>query len=680
MKTGTVAPAELVLGASTARRSVRFGAHRFDAARGSLLHGDREVHLAAKTYQVLLVFLERPGELISKEELFSRLWPDTLVEENNLSQQIAALRRALAEGDPDTPYVETVPRRGYRFAAPVVPVGDDGGSVPGPPAFDRAPEAPRDASTEPIPPTGEAPSRRLSLGAWAGALAIAGVAATLLAGSWYARASATSEADPLAGVRSIAVLPLRALDEQPGGASLGVGLADALITRFGQEDDGRELAVRPTAAVLRFEGGAADPHAAARELRVDAVLDGSFQRAAGRTRVSLQLVGRRDGETLWSTRFEVDGVEPFTIEDALAEHVAARLSGGLARARGPRAWKRREVDPEAYAAYLEGRYHWNRRTPEELADAARLFERSISIDPTFARGYAGLADAYNLVGDHRRGEAAARRALELDPELAEAHAALGNVWLFHSWNATEAERELRRAIALHPSYATAHHWLAYVHLSQGRFAPAIESIERARELDPLSLILQVDYGQILHFAGRTDEGLREIQEALRLDPTFAAAYQQVAQLHLSRGRFVDALRATTIWRRLGGRAETTSGARAAGDNHARLPEDEAERDAALELLASARAQHARGERAACHALSQLASLLGDPETALVELGHLVDAREGVAILFGVDPLFRPLRDTPEFGALLGRIWGNGPTSSGPPPAAIPAQTETVDLE
>ena len=662
------------------RGSVRFGAHRLDAARGAVLHGGREVHLAAKTYQMLQVFLERPGALLSKEELFSRLWPDTVVEENNLSQQIASLRRALAEGDPDTAYIETAPRRGYRFVAPVVPVRDDGGSVPGPPASDWAPGAPRDSTVEPSAPTYRAPPRRLSLGAWAGALAIAGLAAMLLAGSWYARASVTTEADSLAGVRSIAVLPLRALDEEPGGATLGVGLADALITRFGQEDDGREIAVRPTAAVLRFEGGAADPHAAARELRVDAVLDGSFQRAAGRTRVSLQLLGRGDGETLWSTRFEVEGVEPFTIEDALAEHVAARLTGGLARARRPRAWKRRDVDPEAYAAYLEGRYHWNRRTPGELADAARLFERSISLDPTFARGYAGLADAYNLVGDHRRGEAAARRALELDPELAEAHAALGNVWLFHSWNAAEAERELRRAIALHPSYATAHHWLAYVHLSQGRFAPAIESIERARELDPLSLILQVDYGQILHFAGRTDEGLREIEEALRVDPTFAAGHQQVAQIHLSRGRFVDALRATTTWRRLGGQVEATSGARAAEDDHARLPEDKAERDAALELLASARGQHAHGERAACHAVAQLASLLGDPETTLVELGHLVDAREGVAILFGVDPLFRPLRDMPEFGALLARIWGSGPTPRSLSPAALGAQPETTDLE
>jgi DNA-binding winged helix-turn-helix (wHTH) protein/Tfp pilus assembly protein PilF len=500
-------------------RSVEFGRHRLDPARGAVLHGSREVHLPAKTYQALLIFLERPGELISKDELFTRLWPDAVVEENNLSQQIAALRRALAAGDPDGVYVETVPRRGYRFVAPVSAARAvrDGSDVDPPAMPAAAPGAVEDPAVSESTRGRLAPPRAVRVAGWAAVLVAFALALFLAGGGWRVGA----------------------------GGDVGAG------------------------------------------------------------------------------------------PEAVSEP-------------GMRARTSRPIDPDAQDAYLEGRWHWNRRTSAEVRTAARHFELAISIDPTFARAWAGLADAYNLVGDHRRGEAAARRALELDPLDAEAHAALGNVRLFHSWDPVEAERALERSIELAPTYATAHHWLAYAHLSQGHFDRAIESIERARALDALSWILQTDYAEILHFAGRNEDALREIRDALDHDPTFAQAHFVAAEIHLVEGRHDEALR------------ESGLGLTLAGVPPAALADD-ASGDPGGELLSWLRGLHAEaGGKVWCHHIAAVAAALGDEETSLLELEHALRDRTGALVLAAVRPAFRSLHGNPAFEALIDRVGASPP--------------------
>jgi tetratricopeptide (TPR) repeat protein len=452
--------------------------------------------------------------------------------------------------------------------------------------------------------------------------------------------------------RTVAVLPLRSLDGGDPEGLLGLALADALTTRLGYV---RGLAVRPTATVLRYwadrsrTGAIAevDPSTAGRALGVHDVLDGSFRRDGGKTRVTLQLVGVHDGLAHWSRQVEVGSVEPFAIEDALAGQVADGLGSRLAGDERARLSRPLRVDAEAHAAFLRGRHAWNRRTWDDLGRAVREFEQAIALDPGYGLAYAGLADAYNLRGDHRRGEAAALRALELDPDLAEAHAALGNVRLFSEWNLPEAEREFRRALALNPSYATAHQWLAYQNLAEGRSEEALASIERACDLDPLSSILETDRGEILWITGRVEEAWTVLTGVLQRDPGFLAAWQVRAEIRLSQGRLRDAIEE---WSHVPG---TTSVALAP------LPRDESEATDRLRAMVVASRDPSAGEwpiKVRAYHRAILHAALGETDHALAELEQAFAVGDGRMMLVRVEPVFAPLHGSPRFAALVARAF------------------------
>ena len=624
------------------KRGYAFGSFVLDLDRAVLERDGEEVAIPPKAFRALRLFLERPGELVTKEELIAALWPDTFVEENNLNQQIATLRRALGSGE----HVRTVPRRGFRFVTGVVPL----------------------AQPEPAqPPTADGsvvvagPSRATSVksvGRFGLAFAVVLLVVAAVAVAWRLDTTAPSSsgvANASFEIRTVAVLPLRSLDGNDPDGTLGTALADALTTRLGYV---RGLGVRPTAAVLRYladqteSGGAGgiDASRAGRELRVDAVLDGSFRRSGDQTRITLQLIGVRDGLAHWSRQVDVGSADPFDLEDALAEQVALGLASRLAGDERARLTSPQRVAPEAHAAFLLGRHAWNRRTNEDLLRAAREFERAIALDPGYALAYAGLADAYNLRGDHRRGEAAALRALELDPDLAEAHAALGNVKLFSEWNLPEAERELRRAVALNPSYATAHHWLAYRYLAEGRFDEALASIERARDLDPLSQILETDRGEVLYLAGQVEEAWTVLTGVLQRDPGFLPARQVRAEIQLSRGLLREAIEE---WSHVPG---TTSVALEP------LPRDESEATHLLRaMLVAAREQRAREQAIPVGAYHRavLHAVLGETDDAIAELEQALAAREGRFVLVRVEPVFASLRGSPRFVALVEHAFSSG---------------------
>ncbi len=514
-----------------------FGEFTVDAARRLLLKNGVAVPLTPKAFDTLAVLVAHRDRLVTKDELLRAVWPGTFVEENNLNQSISILRKALGERRTDHRYIVTAPGHGYRFVAEVQGItpqqaGGDQKAVHQPAA--------RSASRVPL-------TRAAAL--------VAAVLTLTAAMFLYVRGSSTRD-DPDDGAgapafRSIAVLPFKShsgASEGVGEEYLGVGMTDALITRLSHV---RALIVRPGSAVRSFGGPGQDPLQAGRALRVDAVLDGHMQRAGDQVSVQVRLLSTATGTVLWSDSLETTWTGLLGLEDQIAERVIGTLIPELgARARGTPA-VRETNDPEAYRAYLRGRYFWNKRTDEGLKSAVVEFNEAIRRDGGYARAYAGLADTYILwsvfgiapwseVGPKAR--AAALRALQMDEELAEAHTSLA----FIAWTAcaaNDAGRSFRRAIELSPGYATAHHWYSLYLKDLGRMDEAVAEIRKAEELDPLSLVINADVALVLFYARRYDEAIQQSARTLELDPTFALAHYYQGFAYERKGMYADALRA-----------------------------------------------------------------------------------------------------------------------------------------
>ena len=427
-----------------------FGEYRLDASRRLLLRNGAAVPLNPKAFDTLALLVANRDKLLTKEEILRTVWPGTFVEENNLNQSISILRKALGEGRTDHRYIVTAPGHGYRFVAPVHEITSD------------QPDA---AGTSIAQQPAGKPVTRRALGSRPAAV-IVSVVLTIAAGViLYVRGSATREG-VVPRVRTIAVLPFKSSGAASGHVAedyLGIGMADALITRLGRVS---ELIVRPSGAVRSFGGPGQDPLRAGRELQVDVVLEGNIQRSGERVSVNVRLLSTSTGTSIWSDSLDTTWTEMLVIEDRIAERVVESLLPDRNPREREKDATRETKDPDAYLAYLRGRYFWNKRTEDSLKSAVVEFEEAIRRDGGYARAYAGLADTYILWSSFSiapwsevgpRARSAALRALQLNEQLAEAHTSLAFIeWIDCAWN--DAGKSFRRAIELSPSYATAHHW------------------------------------------------------------------------------------------------------------------------------------------------------------------------------------------------------------------------------
>jgi DNA-binding winged helix-turn-helix (wHTH) protein/TolB-like protein len=605
--------------ALAARRLFRFGPFRLDVDRRLLLRGSEIVPLRPRVFDTLVVLTERAGQIVTKEELLDAVWPDTVVEENNLSQNVLALRRAL-EGD-DAVRIETVPRRGFRLIAEL--------------HEELAPPRPaRPAETAPAPMTASSgPARVRPLVA---AIVLAAAVLVTISIVWLRRTSS-----PSLGVRSIAVLPMRNL--APGGEDdyLGLGLADAVTTRLGYV---RRLLVRPTASVSAL-GGSGDPLAAGRRLGVDAVLAGQIQRSEGRVRVTAQLIGIRDGAEIWSETFDVKEANLFMLEDSVSEAVARALVSRLSPGEKQRLIRDRPTSADAYEAYLEGRFFWNQRSESGTRRARALFERAIAIDPRYAPAYAGLSDAlrYFSEGDDlARSREVALQALALDDTLAEAHTALANLSLFTDWDFDDAERRFRQALDLNPSYATAHQWYGYCFLVRGDLSGAAREVRRARETDPLSPSIRVDEALMNYYARRYDDANTELRGVLMTHPGYGQALQFLPMVLLMKGDWEGAKRVCAI-------PSTSENDWVSANCRAMVAAFSGNREAAMTSLASVRGP----ERWATAAV--IALVTGDRDGAIDRLEEGYRLRSATILLIGADPIFDGLHGDPRFEEILRRV-------------------------
>ena len=593
-----------------------------------LLRDGEPLALTPRAHATLLVFLRSPERLVAKEDLFAAVWAGLHVEENNLSQQISALRRTLGEG-----WIETVPRRGYRFVGTVR-------QLDGEAAVETAPDA-----TRPLPPPVQ--TTRAALPWWAGLLAVV-TGGTLAIAFGVQRARQAGEPP----IRSLAVLPFTASAPGDLAEPVGVGLAEAVGERLASAG---ALAVRPSSAV-RAVAGERDPILAARRLRADGVVTGSFRWEARRVRVDVRLVDVRDARLRWSGAVALAPSELPQLAEVVAASLAQHLGerdAGIALPPQPR----RPIDPAAYTAYLKGRWRWGRRTVADFVAATADFRAAIAHDPGYAAAHAGLADALLSGGRHAEARAAAAHALALDGSLAEPYATLGFLAWFEDRDGPAATAAFRRAIENNPSYATAYQWLAFVEVSHGRCAAARAAIGRAREVDPLSLIVATDEAHVDYYCGDTESAERKVRAVLRLDPNFAQAHNVLGAVLGEQGRFGEALRAIDEVERLSGSA------------------------LALRLLVHARegnpssvesdlaAVRRGGLPRQSFALACAMAWLGRDEEAWTSLQRAVAQREADVMLLGVEPYAAALRQDPRVRELLRRIGLGGDDRP-------PAQAET----
>ena len=526
-----------------------FGPFRLDLQEQRLLSEGKPVPLTPKSFQLLRVLVENPGRLLPKDELLKLVWPDSYVEEGNLSHHVFALRKALGDEKASAQYIETVPRRGYRFIAGVQEVKK---TVAREAPVVREPLADPSRAIErgSAPLTDAAPQisgvsvhhRRWPLGATASAVAILLTMTVIgVVGYRWRVGSVHSAASPAR--RQIAVLPFKPIVVTDRDESLEWGMAETLITRLGGVS---EIGVRPFSAVRRYGSLDQDPAAAGRALGVEAVLDGSMQRVGGRIRVTARLIRTIDGVPLWVRTFDENVSDIFALQDSISEQVVGSLIPELTAQARSRFGTRGTDDPDAYQLYLRGRYFWNRRTKESLKNAIDYFGLALAKDPEYALAYSGIADCYIIRHDlppHDRmpkARDAATKALQINPHLGEAHLSLARVKGYYEWDRTGAERELRKAIAIDSRSADAYRTLAIHLMWLRRFDEAENANRRAQDLDPLSVTVNKQAAWLAFHRGQYDNAIALYRSVLQLDPHFPQAQREIGLAYLQAGRYQEA--------------------------------------------------------------------------------------------------------------------------------------------
>jgi DNA-binding winged helix-turn-helix (wHTH) protein/TolB-like protein len=646
------------------RGSYEFGPFRLDVAKRLLFRDGRPLTLTPRLFETLLVLVENNGRLVGKDELMTKLWPDTVVEEANLTVNVSALRKALGESTKEHRYIVTVPGRGYRFVADVKEGREEEPrSMPemklGAQTFieEQTANFEADKSTpwlsEPAPARASnfVHSHKILLGSLLLAVTFA-----LVCYLWLS--SRHTKGDAGAGFKSIAVLPFRILNGSDNGRDtdeyLGIGMTDALITRLSGL---KRVSVRPTSAVLKYNRAGVDPVTSGRELEVDAVLEGSIRKAGDTVRVTVQLVSVQSGAQLWASKFDEKASDVFTVEDRVSARVSEALTLNLTGDEKKRLAKRYTENTEAYQAYLRGRYFWAKDRPDMLRKAIEYFEQAIKIDSDYALAYSGLADSYSGLGNVRVGvqppnevmpqaKAAALKALELDEALAEAHASLASIRMRYDLDWSSAEKEYKRAIELNPTDARMHQWYASLLSARGRHDEAIAEIERAKELDPVSVVINSISGMLLFHARRYDEAATVFSKTLEMDPTYGHARGYLAAVYEQKGMFQQAIEAFKK------NAETNREMNLQPLGHAyALAGKRAEAVAILDELKKLSKQR----YVPAYFMAVVYTGLNDKAQAIEWLEKGYQERSGGLIFINVDPRFDVLRSESRFQDLLRRM-------------------------
>jgi TolB-like protein/DNA-binding winged helix-turn-helix (wHTH) protein len=669
--------------ASTSAETVHFGVFELDLRAGELRKQGIRIRLQEQPLIILQTLLERPGEVVTREELQAKIWPQgTFVDfDHGLHSAIKRLRDALGDSADNPRFIETLSRRGYRFIAPV--------NMPQKPPQAGAYPVPVEVSPQTKGHNGiRRPGRELIF-IFAGAGFLAVVALAFLFNVAGTRSIILGK--PLGPFRSLAVLPLANLSSDPSQDYFADEMTEELITQFSKLG---ELKVISRTSVMQYKGTRKSLPQIARELGVDAVVEGAVQLSGNRVRITAQLVDAATDKHLWAEDYDRDLSNVLVLQTDVARDIATKIEVQLTPQQQQQLTRHgHPVVPEAYESYLLGRYYWNKRTADGLQRAGTYFQKAIDKDPNFALAYTGLADYYaflTLLGGPEimpprqamaKAKAAAVKALELDDSLGEAHASLAHVLHNFDWNFPAAEREFKRAIELNSKYSIVHHWYAHYLMQVGRTSEALEEAKLAKELDPLYLFVNNGLARQYYLARQYDLSIAQCRKGLEIDPAYVPARIQLGLALEQKGMLQEAIfefeqaREQAANYAITGEGITGEGA-AAPAQHNGVPQPPLANPAielpavhALLGYAYARAGRTAEARKELQILISSSNVryvapswiaivsvgLGDKDQAFFWLDKSYQDRSEHMLYLKVEPLIDPLRKDRRFAALVKRV-------------------------
>jgi TolB-like protein/DNA-binding winged helix-turn-helix (wHTH) protein/Flp pilus assembly protein TadD len=635
-----------------------FGPYRLDTAEQLLLRNGEPVPLTPKAFETLVALVERSGHLVEKDELMKVVWSDAFVEESNLTNNVYALRKMLGEGENGRSYIETVPKRGYRFTASVKELSTEALVVEKRTLTrivteeSKADDSPRQAMVG----AGEAlavahvpaHAERRSQWPW---LLIALLALPLGIASFFIYRLFTV---PPRQIQSIAVLPFKNESGNPDVEYLSDGVTESLINSLSQLSN---LSVKARSTVFRYKDKEVEPQAVAVELSVQAILTGRVVQRDDDLTLYLSLVDGRNGNQLWGQRYDRKLADLVALQNEIGNDVSRKLRVQLSVEEEQKLKKEFTSNAEAYQLYLRGRYYALKRTFPETDKAILCFQQAIAIDPSYALAYVGLADAHvsalaaglpsNEVFPQAR--AAAQKAIELDDTLAAAHAQLGFITFWYDWDWSASENKFKRAVELDPDDADTHVLYAHLLSNTGRHAEALAEAKRARELDPLNLRINALEAQFLIHAGRTDEALARLQQTLDMDSNYFLAHLYASSAYIEKGMYSEVINEAR-------RATEISGARSThseaflGYALAKSGKEAEARSVLGGLLKSSAERYVSP-----YHIAFVYNGLGRHDEALAWLERAYAQRNTGMVFLKVEPRWNNLRSNPRFQDLLRRV-------------------------
>jgi len=630
-----------------------FGTFEVDLRLRELRKQGLKVKVQDKPFEVLALLLEQAGETVTREDLRRRLWPsDTFVDfDANLNTTLNKLRRALGDSADNPRFIETLPRHGYRFIAPVEAVA--------------AGTEPKVAATGTIPPpaTSLVPAafpRGQRLSGWMrshaaieSAIMLAVIASVLLTIRW----AVVRQSRSVTGRTMLLVLPFEDLSGDSGQEYFADGLTDEIITELGRLRSDR-LGVIARTSAMQYKHTRKPLRDIARDVGVDYVLEGSVLRAGGGVRVTARLIQSSDQTELWTESYERATPDVLALQRDVVDRIAQSLVIELLPNGNAPGGRAAAVNPEAYEAYLKGRYYWNKRTADGLQKGLAYFQQAIQIDPRYAQAYAGMAESYLVAASSEGGmvpwreaipkaREAAKKALELDGSLGSAHASLAYIIWEDELNWRRAEEEFKRAIELDPGYATAHQWYAEFLAGMGRHEEALAESMTARRLDPLSLIINAEIGYVYYYARKYDETIDACRKTLEMDNNFPPAHVFLSWAYLQKGLEAQAVEE----REKGLVLQGIDNEKAAGFSraYARGGLSGARRWALDQMLLKG------PENARPYGAAVLCAGLRESDQAFYWLEECFRRHDTGLRWIKVDPKLDPLRSDPRFDSLLHRL-------------------------
>jgi len=597
---------------------------------------------------VLAILAGSAGETVSREEIQRQVWGEELFVdfERGLNVCIQQIRGALND-DADAPrYIETLPKRGYRFLMPVeklnTPAQTVPQTVPADVVFQQSPAA----------PSARERFKRFRLG-----IVLVSVFLAISALLYFAKSSNRfpfpTAAKP---IRSVAVLPFDNFSGDPEQQYFADGMTEALIAELGQI---RDLRVPSRTSVMLYRRANKPLRQIARELSVDALVEGSVKRAGDRLELTVQLLDGTQDRHLWGGTYDRDSRDVLALQHELARAITEELRISFSSAEGPHSKSAAPVNADAYAAYLHGRYYLYKRTMEGFQKSIQYYEQAVAADPNYAPAYAGLADAYALLGSSPndglppneampKAKAAAQKALQLDDGLAEAHASFAYINMVYDWNWASAEKEFKRAIEINPNYAGAHEWYAEFLAARGRESEALTEMKRARDADPLLVLMHAAVAEALYYSRRYDDVISQCQQTLELDPDYPIAHFHLGRAYMAKNMYPQAIAEYRKAQATFG--ETPAIVMAIGYANAKSGNRAAARKALEELRAQSKQRYVPALYFGAIYIG-----LGDLDTGMSWLEKAYREHSDYLIYLNADPMADTLRSNPRFQAVLRKI-------------------------